>query len=144
LRWLGPLNAPVVGRRSSWVNAEQSQLFLEAAYFALSASPGNKGEKPHPVTAGAGVAGDPFVGLFWVAVEKRIAERSPYLRDVSTEMDYFFKKSGALRLCLVKLPTQAGDLFVSVCVVHLVVPLRSVRRRSFDVVDHDDSDRRLG
>src|SRR5580765_1692648 len=72
-----------------------------------------------------------------MTVEKRIADRSPDLGDVSSEMDYLVKKSGALRLCVVKLPMQAGDLFVSAFVVHLVVPLRSVRRRSFDVVDHE-------
>jgi hypothetical protein len=96
-------------------------LFLEAAYFALSASPGNKGCKPHPVAAGAGVVGDPFVGFFWVAVEKRISERSLGLREAGYEMVYFFEKSGTLRLCLVKSPLQAGDLFLSVWVVHQVL-----------------------
>jgi hypothetical protein len=76
---------------------------------------------PHLVAAVAGVVGDPFVWFFWVAVEKRISELSPGLREAGYEMVYFLEKSGAVRLCLVKLPLQAGDLFLSVWVVHQVL-----------------------
>lgn len=99
----------LIDRRSSRVNAELSQLFLDPVYLSLDTPPGKQGWKRHPVAAVAGVVGDPFVSFFCVAVEKRISELSPGLREAGYEMVYSFEKSGALRLCLVKLPQQAGD-----------------------------------
>jgi len=99
---------------SSSINTKLLKFLLEPIYLSLNTPPGTHGWESHPVAAGAGVVGDPFVGFFWVAVEKRISELSPGLREAGYEMVYFFEKGGALRLCLVKLPLQAGDSFLSI------------------------------